>query len=359
MSWQVVEPPVLSIGSRTGGFDDALFQVRDVVMLSNGSIVVANGGASEVRWYSPTGELLHRVGREGDGPSEFRFLSKLLILPGDSVAAYDVMAQRFTTFGPDAQVVETTPIRAVPMGLIPLARLEDASYVMATGGMFRGGGSGPTRIARDTTRVYRFLDEQLDSILGLEGMEIVVGPSGGVTRTGEPAIGRTPRPFGRNSVVAGGPSGLVTGDTGSHELDFRTPSGVLRARVRWAGQPRAVMEEDLRADQGRRLSRQRNPDTRTRLRNAWEQHPDPPEYMPALAMPLLTDDQGNVWVKRYAPLAETDANTFDVIDANGVWLTTITAPAGLRVLSITRDYLLGVNTDALGVESVAVYALQK
>jgi hypothetical protein len=48
-----------------------------------------------------------------------------------------------------------------------------------------------------------------------------------------------------------------------------------------------------------------------------------------------------------------------VFDSAGVWLGSVTMPAGLVVLSIGRDHVVGRRTDDLGVETVAVHTLER
>ena len=94
--------------------------------------------------------------------------------------------------------------------------------------------------------------------------------------------------------------------------------------------------------------------------------PDPPETRPAFgcaplscATALLLDAERNVWIKEYSPPAEEDTNRFLVFDPTGVWLGSVTFPAGLAVSSIGSDYVIGETQDELGVEVVSVHRLEK
>jgi hypothetical protein len=53
---------------------DSAFQFHRIAFagrLTDGRIVVASGGTSDVRWYGATGEYRSRVGGSGQGPGEF------------------------------------------------------------------------------------------------------------------------------------------------------------------------------------------------------------------------------------------------------------------------------------------------
>lgn len=68
--------------------------------LSDGRVVVANGGTNELRYYDSKGHHLVSVGGEGDGPGEFRRLASVAVLSGDTVAAWDAGNLRLSFFDP-------------------------------------------------------------------------------------------------------------------------------------------------------------------------------------------------------------------------------------------------------------------
>jgi len=89
--------PALEIG-REGDPSYEFFGTTDVVALGSGNIVVMNGGSDELRFYDPLGNHLRSVGRSGDGPAEFRFLSRLSMRPGDTLMAVDPQRRRLVYF---------------------------------------------------------------------------------------------------------------------------------------------------------------------------------------------------------------------------------------------------------------------
>jgi hypothetical protein len=89
--------PVLSIGQE-GDPDYEFFSVRQVSPLRSRSIVVANGGTSELMLYGPEGEFRTRVGRRGEGPSEFGFLTTVYTRTGDTLIVMDPQRRRLVHF---------------------------------------------------------------------------------------------------------------------------------------------------------------------------------------------------------------------------------------------------------------------
>jgi hypothetical protein len=89
--------PMLRIG-REGEPDYEFFRLRTVAPLASGNIVAANGGTSELLFYSPDGTFLRRAGRPGEGPAEFGFLTTLYLLPGDTLVVSDPRRRRLVLF---------------------------------------------------------------------------------------------------------------------------------------------------------------------------------------------------------------------------------------------------------------------
>jgi hypothetical protein len=86
-SWRLSQTPLLDIGVCEGDPSYELFDAHSSVRLTDGTIVVANGGTQELRWYDATGTFVRSVGRSGGGPGEFTSLDDIALLGGDSVAA--------------------------------------------------------------------------------------------------------------------------------------------------------------------------------------------------------------------------------------------------------------------------------
>jgi hypothetical protein len=88
-AWNLVE--VTRIGA-VGGMGperpDEFGKVTGVVAGKDGTIYVADGLAHEIRAFSPEGEVIRRMGREGAGPGEFRSILSLGML-GDTIVVLD------------------------------------------------------------------------------------------------------------------------------------------------------------------------------------------------------------------------------------------------------------------------------
>ncbi len=105
--WTVDDEPFVEIGSISGAPEYQFANVVGAVRLSNGDIVVADYGASELRRYDAQGVFLWSAGREGEGPGEFESLDFVATMPGDSLVTYDWVLMRIQIFDPDGRLVRT------------------------------------------------------------------------------------------------------------------------------------------------------------------------------------------------------------------------------------------------------------
>lgn len=87
--WLVNEEPTLQIGAMDGLPEYQFTELVGAVRLSDGRIVVADRGASELRFFGPDGGFQARVGRQGEGPGEFRRLEYVGVFQGDSLVTFD------------------------------------------------------------------------------------------------------------------------------------------------------------------------------------------------------------------------------------------------------------------------------
>ncbi len=93
----------------------------------------------------------------------------------------------------------------------------------------------------------------------------------------------------------------------------------------------------------------------------WRGHPEyleipKPDLIPNLG-DLLVDQLGRVWVGSYQadPSAARVYHAYDTRDQSFVARTAM--PAGIEVLEIGADYVLGITRDALGIERIALLDL--
>jgi hypothetical protein len=87
--WSLSEEPIIEIGTLEGPDETSFSRVAGILLRQDGTVVVADRGASELRFFDEAGTFLRRVGRPGDGPGEFGAIESLHRYRGDSIAVWD------------------------------------------------------------------------------------------------------------------------------------------------------------------------------------------------------------------------------------------------------------------------------
>ena len=358
--WTIVDPPDLRIGAGSDDPSRRLYRVAGAVRLSDGTLVIAEGGLSELRWFGRDGGHL-RTTRGTEGPNALVLLAGIFLLGGDSIAVLDRRFRRISFLDREGTFLGRT-VFAVTRELPhpePIMRFLDGSYFVLPRDP-RIGDAGPTRIERLPLNVFRYLTEPAtyERMATLEGREVVIGPTGGWYPGEVEPIGRSSRPFGRTTAVAADRTRWIVGNNDRYELDFRTPGGTTTLLARRSVKPRAVTAEDIEADRRVRLQRYGHPILRQRVAEAMERWPDPPPTMPAFGAEMKVDREGNLWVREYAA-PEEERNDWSVFDESGVWLGVVTLPEGESILFIGGGHLLTSRETERGGVWVSLFRIDK
>lgn len=163
----------LSIGSEDGEEPYRLAGVSAAIQAADGTIIVANCGTSELRFFDTSGRHIRSVGRAGEGPGEFRYLRRIF-MAGDSIVAFDGFpASRVSVFTAQGKFVRSIQVFA---RADVIARLSDGTFL----GRASQAPAAEMGIARAKLTLYRLGEdgELLDSLSGLHGIETGATPRG-------------------------------------------------------------------------------------------------------------------------------------------------------------------------------------
>jgi len=123
----IADLPLLEVEeeARFGSVEDpdaGFTRIRDVDVDEDGRIYVLESGAQEIRVLAPDGREERRIGREGDGPGEFR-RAYAIGVSGDTVWALDSRLDRITLFDREGEVLSTGRIEQARVPLPTCAGL--------------------------------------------------------------------------------------------------------------------------------------------------------------------------------------------------------------------------------------------
>ena len=358
--WRVAPEPSLTIGSIGGNPDQELDRVTGGVRLANGSVVVANAGWYELLYYDQNGALVHRAGGRGGGPGEFQSLEWIARFGADSVLALDVHAQRVSFFdsqGRFGRSIRLEPNADMPFPA-PVGFFSDGS-LLAIKGLLRLGADPPIRAERAEEPLYRFeADGSAATLLGhFPGPERIVVPTGPAARSGGDGLERRARPFGRRTVFAAAADLFFVADNDRYEIRVYASDGQLRMIIRRESDPIRLTGADYGAFRDSVLEAV---DTfaRAQMRVLFETMPPWHETLPAYAPHIRVDHELNLWVQESTRPGDP-ISRWSVYAPDGRLRGMLDLPPGLELLDIGEDYILGLRRDALDVEYVVQYELDR
>lgn len=336
-TWVVAPTPSVVLGIEPEGI---LFEsVSAAVRLSDGSIVVADGGLSSAQllMFASDGRYLRSLGRSGRGPGEFVRVTSLHVGPRDSLLAFDTSLQRLTVFTPDGRLARTAQYRIVPGlagttgKLFSISRLLDGTLVGQGAETFRQG--RPGQLVRDTVAIG-LLQGSME-----EFRPIVQLPARMTTTTllsGRPVY-RVP-PFSPVVIYTTWGNCVFASDGQTPSIRVYSSSGELVKTLTGPGAPRRVTQEHLDRRLEFDLTHVSNPDTVALSRLiADEAHPT---HLPFYHQ-LLADESGHLWLQEYAGQGWGTGRHWYVISQSGEVLGEVEMPKAMYVYDIRDGAVFG------------------
>ena len=104
------------IGSLSGPAEHSFSEINSIAVAQSGAIYVDDSHPPSIRRFGPDGRFVRWIGREGEGPGEFRSNAGISVLPDGRLAAWDRRG-RITVYGTDGQYDELVRVElANPWG---------------------------------------------------------------------------------------------------------------------------------------------------------------------------------------------------------------------------------------------------
>ena len=347
LPWRIGPEPIVSIGAVDGEEPYLLDWAMDATRLSDGRIVILNGGTNELRVFDETGVHLESWGGRGEGPGEFRSLWRVEPWPGDSIIAWYAPRLGVSIFDTQGNY--------------------GRSFTLAHNGAVTPMQSfRPEYATRSGSILAIHMPEDADTIVAqLRGAEGELRSSFGTHPGLEPYVLRDGERsmlywtiFGREPVWATWGDLVVVGHTGTYELRAFRLDGSLARIVRRANVPRATTEDDVVEAY---IERQVSYSTLTPAAESRRRYESVPvaEHLPAFES-VRSDAVSHIWVAEYEfSEEERPPRLWTVFNPEGQVLGYVETPEGLWVHEIGEDYVLGTTFDELDVEHVQLWALAR
>lgn len=356
-----VDSTELDLGGPDGEFHGFVSPVN-AIQLSDGRIVVADGGANVLYFFGKDGHFLYHVGSAGRAAGQFQSLWGLFRGTADTVITFDIAASRVTRFDPNGALIDTLsfPVPPGSNGYLPLGRSSSGKLLLLRNQTVVPFPGRPWSVAVDSGVVIEFspTGTSLDSVGPLPVAELTGLP---VPKTGGGYI-TVPinRPLGREASFA------VIGDTtwigtGSAPSFSGYVGGRLHTLVSLPGSLTVAPESLVAEFKRRRRAAGEGGGVLDSIFIASLDSVPFSDYLPAHGH-LLGDAAGDLWIQDagLGELAPGDGSLrWRVIGPGGHWFGSVTLPPRFTVKEIGPDYLLGVAATDSGGPRVRLYHLQK
>ena len=352
--WTIDSTPQQEL--RGDATDTQFARILDAVQRADGGFYVADQQQRDIKAFAASGAFERVLSRPGRGPGEVGYVSRLQVLPGDSLAFVDANNRRLTVLAPDGRFVRQLLFPRVKGGssvritmVLPDGRLLGSlrqPWVEAP--------ENPDSVYRTPFAIVTYRVSPLaaaDTSIPLAVVDtIAVVPDGEAYRANSTENGETwsdehPLRFGRNTIVASDGRRIFVATNETPEIVEYGAQGMVR-RIRSARTPRPVTDED-RA----RLERS--------VLDGVEQSARPAEAKADVQRMvkgwryatrheavgrLLVGPDGSLWAED-PWILEDDPRQFLVYDSTGTALARVVLPTRIHLLRVGTREVLGVWKD--------------
>ena len=361
--WRLTGPTV-TIGVFDGAADYQFESLSSAWKSDAGRIIVADRGQTSLLFYDEHGQFIRRIGRQGDGPGEMRYMGNAFPYRGDSIAVHDLGMHRISVFdsaGVFARAL-TSPVTYVRKpNVIPS---QSCCLIM---GAFADGSflvhppdeipvlAGPPRFGR-LSLLRLSADGQGPDTVGTFESRLYAHDA--AERAGVRAY-ETVLPF----LYALGANAVYGGNAQDNILVIARMDGTSVDTVR-LGPPPPAFTDDMIGMRGQML------------REDFERRPQfyeggidgflegvYPERVPAFSH-VLVDPEDRIWIGEFslheaAHQTDPDGKRYRIHSRNGAVIGTVTLPAGSRLTWAGAREIIAVERDSLDVQYVRVYGLAR
>lgn len=331
------------------GSPGELGQPQSIAVDGEGRIYVVDSKPAVIKVFSPEGQLIRTIGREGEGPGEFRI--GFIAVQGDRLVLHDPRIGRTSVYDTSGTFLKSWNSSCCYWSDILIDR-ENRIYIPSIVTDRKPGNEEDT--PRGIPYVRWSLEGKVVDTIWVPRRESGKYWSVTAKRGGKAVMSMSTNiPFTPSLLHALHPDGgFVYGWTGGYEL-VRSTTGPDSARVfgrAWSPEP--ITDEQRRAQVESRIKEASADYGEATVREAF-QLADVPATLPAFGS-LRVDPTGRVWAQRYH-LADTTRTYFDVFDPAGAYLGLVSAPVRINLWGMqawTREGVVALIEDDEGRPTV-------
>jgi len=362
-AWTLSSQPRFRVSSgELGGGTIYFFPAGRGTFVPGGGVVFAFGPAfARVVELDEAGNVVALLGGPGSGPGEFDSVSRIFLV-GPDVVVWDRRNARMSVFR-NGTLIDTRPIRLpgheMVVGVFPDATAVTTVVPDPVVPVFR--------LPEGAPRSYRLWNSEGREVGILTGGPEL--PSASLSLAVESRgpgvfnrmmVGGTCLPEWKHMVMG---DALILADAANGTLlSLDHASGGIRELYRatyWVPATAAMIEQVERwiETTAERVGGVSPASRKTALARIGAVGDPLPSFWGQM---LSNDADGTIWLRRASSCFGSEQDhVWEVVDLTGRLIATVTTPSNLEVHAVSGDRVLGVQTDAMRLEYVTVFAVKR
>jgi hypothetical protein len=364
---------VFTVGKEEGADNEVFSQIPSITFDAASNLYVLDRDNARVLVFGKDGRFVRQIGKQGEGPGEFRIPAAVAPLDGGRIAVYDMAGRNISVFTPDGRYESLIRITE-PVGAFPQMRTFARGGVLLTGTQMSASPGQPPTVSDSLPILWQAAtdDAPTRALVRVPSVPPVVNASGSQNNR---EVRVTPPPvFSPIVSWSALPDGrLAVSSSTDWRIQIFSPEGrpgtVLERPIR----ARAVSERDRqRAREQRRANlesgaggvRVENVNGRERMTVGGGGQGIPPEQIERIlaslqfaeTVPVISgvraDPEGRIWIQREGGPGQ-ERGPIDLIAPDGHYIGTIRGEA-LPDAFGPDGLVAWIQSDELGVQRVAV-----
>lgn len=321
----------------------------------NGRVLVADARQRRLQLYDSTGRHLRTIGRDGDGPGEFRGIMTVSVV-GDTIGVWDLSPRRFSLFTVDSGFLRLIPTPKkpsdydTPREIWITSGIRPLTYWLST--------ALPTPLPQGTRiRKLQFTGQLAFSDTGARTLSS--SPTFNGIYSGQVEHGDARQLFSNFPFIAPAADRVAYGSGETFEVRVANRDLVTQRIIRWALADESLTDEEVASARERLFASMPTGAPREKIERAVNDIVAAellPKVRPAISR-ALWDDGGRLWLGRFeAPTGGlAEASEWVVLDTAARPVGRIRLPEQARLESVRGDELLVSVRDSLDVQTVQVW----
>ena len=348
--WKLDSVPNLDIAASSRDGQMVIGDMAGAVRHGDGTIVVADKGSWNLRYFDDRAKQLRTSGREGDGPGEFRGLSWIGRCGSDTSFVWDLRHRRMSAIDLSGRVGRQFRLPLNPSDLTPYA-----FSCSSQGWLVMVGEPLLVDLPQRDKESARIPAPVVVTDLGGRVLRTLANVNTREFTMSARASAPLPRPLGLETHVAAGKQRVFVGTGDSAIVQVFNVMGGRSGSIRLSGSPRPATQKHFEMAVDEIISFEDDAEARSILRRLFIALPMP-AYLPPHGE-LIVDSEDLLWVVR--SIIGDPETTMDVFDGTGKQVARVIVPRFITVFQVGRNYVLGGYTDAAGIQHLVEYRLRR